>query len=196
MILSSSAFGGIVFQDNFENGTLVTSDTNWIANTNGVVVVDPLNASNHVLAFTNTFGGGDLFSTVVPESSLNYLSFDYLYAGGLFGGGFVGVNDPTETWLAGDCNGCYVTFSNAMDSVVQGFAPNVWQHIQIQFPSFNSGGTVQLKLEQFQAAAPNAYFDNIVLSDTGFATAAPEPGSALLILSGVAAAIFARKRLA
>ena len=196
LILSSSAFGSVIFTDNFENGSLITADTNWASNTNGMVVVDPLNPANHVLEFTNTQGGGDLFSIVLPESAQNYLSFDYMYSSGTWGGGFIGVNDPGETWLGGDCNGCYLTYSNAMDAVVNGLTANQWHHVQIQFPGFGGVGSLQLKLEQFVGPAPNAYFDNIVLSNSGFAAPVPEPASATLIFAGLAAAWFARKRAA
>ncbi len=189
-LLSTSAFGGTIFSDGFESGQLVTSDLNWSANTHGLVVQDPLNPANHVLEFTGTQGAGDAFTITLPEAPQNYLSFDYLYLNAPYGGGFIGIDDPGETWLAGDCNNCFPTGNE-----LNGLSPGVWNHIQIQFTGSGSG-SLQLKLEQFVASAPNAFFDNIVLSDSGFASATPEPGTALLLLAGLAAAAFARKRLA
>jgi hypothetical protein len=193
-LLSSSGFASVVFTANFEQGALVTSDTNWSINVNGAVVADPLNPGNHVLEFTRTSGGGDLFSITLPEAAQNYLSFDYMYSIGSLGGGFIGVDDPGETWLGGDCNGCFRTYSNALDTVANGLAANQWNHIQIQFPNFGGGGTLQLKLEQFVGSAPNAYFDNITLSDSGFVSEVPEPQPALMLLGGVGALVLARKR--
>lgn len=193
-LLSVPAFAGITFFDNFENGALISSDTNWVANTFGLVAPDPLNPANHVLEFTNLHGGGDLFSAAIAGSAQKFLSFDYLYLNGPYGGGFLGVNDPGETWLLGDCNGCFSTFSDALDTTLHGLAAGQWHHIQVQFPSFSGGAPYQLKLEQFQTAAPNAYFDNIVIADDAFASVVPEPGSATLLLAGLIGAAWARRR--
>ena len=176
--------GGIIFSSNFENGPLVSSDTNWASNTFGLVVPDPLNASNHVLEFTDTHGAGDLFSVPLPAAaSTYYLSFDYLYPDAPYGGAFIGVDFPDEHWLGGDCGGCFPAFSPAMDSGVNHFQPNQWNHVQIQFPQFNAVSNFALKIEQFTGAAPNALFDNIVISTSGFTapalTLTPSPLSGM-----------------
>jgi hypothetical protein len=194
VLLSLPGFGAVVFQDNFELGALVTTDTNWASNTSGTVVLDPLNPTNHVLEFTANGSGGDLFSAAIPGSSQMFLSFDYLYLNQPYGGGFIGVDLAGEVWLAGDCNGCYPTFSNAMDTVLNGLQAGVWNHIQIQFPDFSgTGASYDLKLEQYQAPAPNAYFDNIAISTTGFVSAVPEPASTSLVFAGIVTAAWMRR---
>jgi hypothetical protein len=53
---------------------------------------------------------------------------------------------------------------------------------------FTASSPFDLKLEQYQGSAPNAYFDNIVISDSGFepeGSSTPEPASALLMIVGV-----------
>jgi hypothetical protein len=189
LIPASTMSAGIIFSEDFEGGSLAA---NWSSNNNGQIVTDPLNSSNHALSFSNTMGGGDLFSNVFATSSTYYLEFDYLYvtnpAG--FGGGFVGVNAPGETWLVGDCNGCYPTYSNALN----GLAADTWYHIQVAFADVVVGpGPIQLKLEQFQGTPGSALFDNITVSDTGFGAAgAPEPSSGILFASGIGLTFLAR----
>jgi len=82
-----------------------------------------------------------------------------------------------------------------MDTQLHGLAAGQWHHIQLLFPTFSAGSPYQLKLEQFQAAPPNAFFDNIIIADDAFADA-PEPGSMALFLGGVVVAALARRRRA
>jgi hypothetical protein len=191
--LSPSIFGGVLFQENFEGGL---PGSNWSFNSNGTTVLDPTGGGNLVLDFTTTQGGGDLFSTVIPSATTYYLEFDYYYDANVnsFGGGFVGVDSPGETWLLGDCAGCYATpFSE-----LGGLPGNQWNHVQIAFTQASVGsGPMELKLEQFTGAAPNAYFDNIRLADDNFAAAAataPEPASGLLAAFGAGMILIARRR--
>lgn len=182
---------GVLFSDNFEGASL--NPGNWASNVNGAPVVDPLNASNQVLHFTNNGSGGDLFSTPIATVATYYLSFDYYFstAAFSFGGGFVGVNAPGETWLLGDCGGCYGTYSSLLNNI----PGDVWNHVELSFPLADIGtGPVSLKLEQFQGPAGNAYFDNIVVSDDAFAaTSTPEPASGILFVVGAGLTFFARR---
>lgn len=181
----SSLSAGVIFSENFE-GTLTG---NWAANAHGQIVTDPANSTNHVLNFSDLQGAGDLFSNILPVASTYYIEFDYYYGTAFaYGGGFVGVDAPGETWLLGDCNGCYSTYSTALD----GLSSSTWHHIQLAVPATDIGsGPTQLKLEQFVGSAGNAYFDNIVISNDGFA--APEPGTLLLIGIGAGLVVLARK---
>lgn len=125
---------------------------NWATNTYGTTVGDPLNSSNHVLVFSNNHGGGDLFSVVIPDATTYFLEFDYYFDGNVnsFGGGFVGVNAPGETWLLGDCGGCYGTQLPDLS----GLTGNQWHHIAVSFTEASvGGGPTSLKLEQFTGPA-------------------------------------------
>lgn len=178
-----------MLSDNFEGPGL--SPATWASNIHGQIVVDPLNASNRVLNFSATQGGGDLFSVEVPNAPTFYLSFDYLFLGTApFGGGFIGVQDPGETWLAGDCNGCYPTPFD----VLTGLSADTWHHIQIQYSPFGPGPTA-LKLEQFVGNPGNAYFDNLVLSDSGFGGDVPEPSTVVLLGAGIAAIVLRQRKV-
>jgi hypothetical protein len=192
LMCGSAAFGSVLFSDNFESPSGLL-DGNWASNSSGVVLTDPLNAGNHVLGFTSHGSGGDLFSVPIPSSAApNYfLSFDY-YVPGQPGGGFVGVDDPGELWLAGNCNGCFGT-PFPLDSLPAG----QWNHVQIEFTNTQVGaGTFDLKLEQFSVGTPpSAFFDNIVISDSGFSSV-PEPSSVILVSTAMLALAFAaRKRI-
>src|SRR5690348_9552605 len=112
VLFGGSLFASTLLFDDFESRTL---SANWAGNTNGQIVSDPLNSLNHVLNFSNTQGGGDLLSIPIANVPVFYLEFDYLFQSpAAYGGGFIGNNDPGETWLAGDCDGCYGTFSPAL----------------------------------------------------------------------------------
>ncbi len=181
MMLGPLLQAEILFQDNFENGSVVTTDTKWITNTHGYVATDPLNPSNHALAFNGTQGAGDIFSSLITYTGTTYISFDYLSTGGLTGGGFIGIqgNRSGEIWLAGNCSGCF-SGSN-YTSALAGLTPGVWQHIVLTVPQYSGNTAYQLKLEQFIGTAPSAYFDNImVATSTADLTSTPEPATFLL----------------
>jgi hypothetical protein len=191
VMFGSSAFGGLLFSENFESVSGL-ADGNWASNTSGIVLVDPLNSSNHVLGFTADEGGGDLFSVALASSTAPdyFLSFDY-YVPSQPGGGFLGVDDPGELWLAGNCNGCFAT-PFPLDSLPAG----QWNHVQIEFANTEVGvGTFNLKLEQYSVGnPPSAYFDNIVISDTGFSSV-PEPATVFLSATALLALVLmARKQ--
>ena len=190
LLSGSSLFGTVIVSEDFESASGLF-DGNWAANASGVVLIDPLNSSNHVLGFTSLDFGGDLFSVQIASSAApNYfLSFDY-YVPSQPGGGFVGVYDTGGVqWLAGNCNGCYPSQTS-----LDGLPAGQWNHVNIEFANrFPSSGTIYLALEQYTVGTPpSALFDNIVISDSGFASI-PEPSSALLMLGGLAALAAARK---
>src|ERR1700753_3661804 len=94
------ANAGTLFSDNFESGSL--SSSNWSIPGRGTIVVDPLNSSNHVLAFNQLATGGDIFTVPlnlgVPQITL---SFDYLGLDGTSGvgdntGGFAIIDLPNS----------------------------------------------------------------------------------------------------
>jgi len=99
--------------DNFEGGNL----NQWVGKSggpdNGQIVVDPLNAANHVLTFTAVNSGGDMFGAVPGPVNTTVqhltLSFDFLALPPAVppadNGGFVGLNPdtvfPSPFWVAG-----------------------------------------------------------------------------------------------
>jgi len=169
--LSSPAFGAVIFQDNFESGL---SPANWLIIGSAQTVADPLGPGNTVLNFTAPGSGGDLFSVVIPVGAATYLlEFDYLSIADAntypTPGGFVGINDPLETWLVGDSNYPATLTTNALPR-------NNWQHVALTFSTF---GNFQLKLEQYvpsgNAPIGTAYFDNVTISET------PEPSTFIMV---------------
>jgi hypothetical protein len=175
-LVASGCQAGVLFFDDFERASLL-ADPIWASSASGHIVADPLSAGHGgVLAFNNKLAGGDTFSVFqTPSGTDEFLSFDFL---GLASpsGGYIGIDDPSETWIAGDPG----------TGVLNGVSPGSWRHFDVEFTA--SGNSIRLKLEQFVNAggAPNqAFFDNIRLSDTGFAAAVPEPST------GVALALIA-----
>jgi len=100
---------GPLFSENFE-GSLATQWTGRAGGgTSGVIVADPVRASNKVLSFTTLASGGDIFSkTIGVTKTASYrLSFDYLGKADS-GGGIIGISLGTpdhHRWLAGTAGG-------------------------------------------------------------------------------------------
>ena len=169
--LCSPAFGAVIFEDDFESGLL---PINWTIIGSAQTVVDPLGPGNNVLQFTAPGSGGDLFSVVIPVVSGTYrLEFDFLSIADEINfptpGGFVGINDPGETWLVGDA-------SYPAGYQTNGLPRNNWQHVDLLF---TTNGNFQLKLEQFAgSSAPigTAYFDNVLITQQ-----TPEPSTMAMV---------------
>jgi hypothetical protein len=190
MLLTSHAFGVVLFQDNFNRPTGQLLDVNWDTAGSAFIAADPLNQGHGgVLGFHNPASGGDILSDefAIPAGIL-YISFDYL---GITHqdatGGFFGINNPGETWLAGDPQA-----SDAATANLNHLAINLWHRVAF---TWNFTGTLlRFKLEQFSGAgapAENAYFDNIVLS-TEPVSAVPEPAAAVLLGIGILAIVMGR----
>ena len=170
LALASQSSAAVLFSDNFQ-----TNLAQWAPNTSGVIVAAP--GGGNALAFTQTIGGGDIF-TANSISSANgqfHISFEYLgtCAQGQSCGGFLGFNNASgETWLAG--SGPYAS-SNPITET------GAWQTIAFNFTSLSA---LTLKIEDWNGAtdgptAGNAYFRSLVISG-----AVPEPASWMLMIVG------------
>lgn len=178
--LASQASSAILFADNFQ-----TNLSQFSSNTSGVIVAAPVGGGN-ALSFTQTIGGGDIFTANTFSSPTGnfHISFEYLGTCGASScGGFLGFNNPAETWLAGSGN--YPTAHPITET-------GGWQTISFDFAS---SSPIRLKLEDFTGAndggaANNVYFRNLVLSG-----AVPEPASWALMIAGFAmTGVAARRR--
>jgi hypothetical protein len=168
-----NAADAILFHEDFESGDL----DQWAAGHHGVVVLDPLQAANHVLTFTSLNAGGDIFTAAslpVGESNKQYfVSFDYLgiftngsspFAGlGGFFGIFVSGTEP-HYWIAGtDVIGLNTSLG------IQLMDDDMWHHYEINITPLireNHLTQVHLMLEDWISSggvAGDAYFDNIQL---------------------------------
>jgi hypothetical protein len=180
----------LLFFDSLQ-GTL--SSSNWATNYSGKIVADPLNAGQSALAFTTTRGGGDLFSTTIAGTGAGVFTIGFNYYGACGHatncGGFVGVNQPGEHWLAADTSfgGLVTTFTNT----------GAWQWVTF---SFTATGPFQVKLEDWNGSAyaygwtagggASAYFRNLEVA-AGAVTladpmsAVPEPATMILFSAAV-----------
>jgi hypothetical protein len=190
LLLSAPVFGATLFIDTFNRASL--ADPNWAVLGSGHIVIDPLSQGHGgVLAFNSLAAGGDVLSLnfAVPSATL-YLSFDFLStrtSGPT--GGYIGVDNPGENWLTGDPLG---------GAPMQGMAVGKWLHGDVSFAG-NGASQLNIKLEQFSGGggSPNdMFFDNIVLSDTGFTTidSVPEPSAVTLFALGIAGIVSRRFR--
>ena len=165
-----------LFFDDFESGALgdwtPKASLSW-----ATVVVDPTNAANKVLSFTGLNAAGDIFTTAAFSSPLPFtLSFDY--RGG--SGGFVGWSDGfpgNHVWLAGNAG-----YPGILTALIN---DGLWRHYEI---AFSSPSAIHLMFEDFSGATSDAYFDNVRLE------AVPEPGTLLLIGSGLTGLALRRRR--
>jgi hypothetical protein len=190
----------VLFQDDFESGTL----DQWIGKSGephqGQIVTDPLNASNQVLSFTGVNAAGDIFSAAkldVSKPRQYILSFDFLglSAGGapVENGGFIGIADApsaasSQFWLGGTYPAALsVPPSVATTLVVDG----QWHHYEINFTEVIlahqlSGAHLMLEDWIDLGSVPgDAFFDNVQVVggfDLGIFTelvpcAGPAPGT-------------------
>lgn len=199
------------FTENFE-GTL-SAWTLRSAN-EAAIVVDPLNAANHVLGFNRLGSSGSIFSTADLNGSNVYtVQFDYLglpRAGSVAGdlGGYFGVRNGTpgnrEFWVAG--TGSYPTLFDLIDD-------GQWHTYVATLRSTLVGGSVHLQFEDWDGSrgvVGDVFFDNIVFTaggtlaqgvngsvtmlSTPVVNAVPEPGALALTALGLCAAGVAGQR--
>lgn len=184
-----SASATTLFSEDFESGL-----GQWSPNVNGQIAVDPTDASNHALNFSNVYVNGDIFSSTaisLTAGQIYKISFDY-YGAGLrteTSGGFAGLADGTlahRGWYGAsyDYPGTqlpsFIIFSDntGWNSYTYTFvAP-----IQIQGSDVS---TLRLMFEDFNGAgsvAGNAYFDNIVVESVASPHVTPVPLPATLPL--------------
>jgi hypothetical protein len=194
LVWGQTAAASALFIEGFE-GDLSLWTGQGVGAHHGIIVIDPLDASNsnHVLTFTDTNLGGDIFTVdEFGSSGAGFiLSFDYLgrpELGGVEGnlGGFVGysLEFPGEhVWLAGTNN----------SSGAQDILPDTgqWEHVEIGFEA--TGEPIHLMLQDCWcggATGPgDAFFDNFRL------TQIPEPNTALLLTLGLIGMGVRRRRL-
>lgn len=175
----SSLFGVTVpsFSDDFESGLSKWTGKSGGAH-HGVIVADPLDASNNVLSFTSINSAGDIFSIDTVAAATSYvLSFDYMGAAGSpSGSGFMGLStttNPTSSanhnWLAG------VSYPGLVFNLID---DGTWRTYQAVIASPFPGSAVHLMIEDFRTPAMNAYFDNFSLRD---ASAVPDGGTTVAL---------------
>ena len=195
--IASTSHATPLFIDNFENGLAQWTGRSGGAH-HGIVVNDPLNAGNHVLAFTKLISGGDIYSPQqfnLTSGTTYRASFDYLglavkgsvlgdlggYAG--FSSGFGGqVKWYYATGTAGGATPTLVDDGKWHNYIYDFVAPIVW------FGGAH-GSSVHLMFEDFLGGVPgDAYFDNIrfsVASSISEPSQIPEPSSALFFGIGL-----------
>ena len=166
-----------LFQDNFESGDL----SQWIgkdgAPLNGQIVVDPLNASNHVLTFTAVNSYGDMFSAAPLDLSRPrqyVLSFDFLGLPDIYNpsrgnGGFIGIADTPSSfseqfWIAGT----YLPALTVPPPVATALTVDgAWHHYDIDITEvIQANGLTQTLLMvedwfNFDSVPGDVFFDNL-----------------------------------
>ena len=177
----------VIFSDDFENGLIQWVGKNGGAH-NGVVVADPLDATNTVLTFTGLSGAGDVYSTelAVDDDAVYELWFDYLglaQEGSPPGnyGGYIGVSDQTPGY--GDLICTCEFFGGTITDVgqvpwtppqVELIDDGTWHSYAIPFQPFQlndfvpTNGTIRVMVEDWNGGGlvptgvpGDAYFDNI-----------------------------------
>jgi hypothetical protein len=166
--------------DNFESGNLDQWTGKLGLPHHGQIVTDPLNPANHVLTFTASATGGDIFNaspiSLVGLPQRFILSFDFLglAIGGvppLEYGGFAGITtDPDGAlphyWLAGtlfDALNVPATVATVLT------ADGQWHHYSVDFTEVvlsNNLTSIQVMLEDWSdrlSIPGDVYFDNIKL---------------------------------
>lgn len=179
-IMISLVNASLLFEEDFENGL-----SKWDTYLYPITVQDPLNSSNHVLTFTQSMGGGDIFSKAqfvnTNPSSAFTMTFDYLSTdySNMNGGGFVGIDldgvhdlsDP-HIWLLGNQN------YGAVDNLPQ--SNGQWVTVNYTFLPGSGYPQFHLMLEDYRSPGQDAFFDNFRLYDH-----APIPEPTTIVLLGV-----------
>ena len=198
-IVAGSASGAVVFNDDFESGSL----SNWTGKSFGahdaLIVADPLDATNNALTFNTLDAAGEIFSMQLFEFSdapLYEVSFDYLgYAqnGSVANnfGGFVGYSQGTpgrHTWVYGTS-----ATSGAADDLIDDGRWRTYTFEVDGATAFGGGAAgFRLMFEDFSGSggvARDVFFDNIMV------TAVPSPGAGFLAAGGLAMAARRRRRV-
>lgn len=192
------------FGSGFEGGLSAWFDRDP-SSPDAAIFDDPLRPGNRVLGFNRTMGAGSVISNAQVSSIGSYtLSFDYLGLPGLGGvpgdlGGFIGVslggNGSSQYWIGGTSDNHSTPLSLIDDGA--------WHSYSYTFNS-PIGGSIRVMVEDWSGSggvAGDAYFDNIVLRDSGVAapatplgSAVPEPGSLALVGLALGVAAWAARR--
>jgi hypothetical protein len=166
-----------LFRDSFESGNLNKWTGKDGAPSNGLIVSDPLNPANHVLAFTAVNSFGDTYSAMPLDVSgprQYILSFDFLGVPDTNNptrenGGFIGIaqaptSDAEQFWIAGTFPGAITVPPPVATTLV---ADGAWHHYRIDFTSVvvsNNLTQTLLMVEDwfnFGSVPGDAFFDNI-----------------------------------
>ncbi len=179
--LPNVAHAGIIFYEDFENGLSFATEDNWSSNSYGRIVSDPLQGDN-ALSFSHLRGGGDLWANSISSTTGKfYVTFNYLgtcntsNCGGFFWNIFtlwVGTTAPYPDVLVDD---------------------GTWTTYMVEF----TGSSLQFAFEDWSGSggvAGDAYFDNILISDTSFDESISVPEPATLGLFGIALLAIRRLR--
>lgn len=176
--LTTNTQASTLLSDSFQTNDL---STNW--QTVGSANIVSLASDGYALGFSNSVGGGDLFSQWY-SSSTNTFTLSFEYQGFGAGGGYVGLNNNSgEWWIFGDGN--YGTPYSLSDNTG-------WNSYSV---TFTSNDPIQIKLEEWdgQNHTPNqALFRNLVLTDG--TPAVPEPETYLMFAIGLLGIAIARKK--
>jgi hypothetical protein len=200
LFVARPVYATILFSEDFESDLSAWTTKPPGDPHHGLLVANPLGVGR-VLTFTELNFNGDIFTSDTFHSCTGSfsLSFDYLgdpTKGGVPDdlGGFIGYQyrwfdtppgPGSQVWLAG-------THIGYPDILID---DGVWHHYEI---SFARSGDIKLMMEDYLGSggydlgkAGDAYFDNVVLTDT----AVPEPTTLLLIASGLIVIATGRPRL-
>ncbi|WP_457576530.1 PEP-CTERM sorting domain-containing protein [Desulfomarina sp.] len=182
-----------VFSDDFESGDLLQWTGRGGGAHHGQIVSDPAGGTGQVMNFFGMNSGGDIFSSAAFDAGEYWLSFDYYGDTEAFNipdnqntGGYVGISQG----FAGIHRWKYATgtASHAQDVLID---DNSWHSYTF---NFTAPWAFHLMLEDFSGSgggAGDAYFDNIVLSDTN---PVPEPATLVLFGAGLAGLAGMRSR--